>query len=91
MIKINEIKIKKINILFRENKKISLEAILDVYKNNTNKPPKKVKNKIYENQYVLIIIPEIKQVNKVWIKIINPILNGLFRKYIINDNKIINK
>lgn len=57
--------------------------------NNTNKPPKKTKNKIYENQYELMIIPLNKHVNIVWIKIINPIDKGWLRNNINKENNII--
>lgn len=86
IIKIN---IKKINI-FNLNNDLnnSLEAILDTYMNKTNNPPKKVNIRIYENQYVLIIIPDNKQVNMVCNKIINPIVNGLFKNNIIIEIEI---
>lgn len=37
----------------------------------------------------MIIIPEIKQINKVWIKIINPMERGWFINNIIKEIKVI--
>lgn len=46
--------------------------------NRTSIPPKKIKNKTYENQNLLAISPVIKQICNVWINSINPIAKGWF-------------
>lgn len=46
--------------------------------NNTNTPPRKIKNNTYENQNLLAINPVSKQICNVWINNINPIANGWF-------------
>lgn len=61
--------------------------------NNTNIPPKKTKNIIYENQNVLVISPDIKQINVVWTSNVNPIAKGCFMLKKIKlkiNNKVIN-
>lgn len=45
---------------------------------------------MYENQYVLIIIPDNKHINNVCIRIINPIDKGWFKKIITIDKISIN-
>lgn len=44
--------------------------------NRTNIPPKKMRNKVYENQKDLFIKPVIKQIKNVWISNVNPIAKG---------------
>lgn len=53
------IKIKNINRIFKliENLNISFEAIDVIYINKINIPPRKIKNKEYENQNVFVRIP----------------------------------
>lgn len=64
---------------------ISLEAKLEIYTKRTISPPKKIKNRIYENQF----IPVTTQINVhriiVWAKIININITGwdLFIKVIL--------
>lgn len=58
--------------------------------NKTNIPPKKIKNKIYENQNLSNIIPVIKQIKIVWINSMNPIANGCFNWENIIVNNINN-
>ena len=40
--------------------------------------PKNNKNKIYENQNLFVINPDIKQTNVVWISKVNPMAKGCF-------------
>ena len=58
--------------------------------NNTNIPPTKIKNKIYENQNLLVINPVIQQIVTVWINNIIPILNGWLICIKINLNNKVN-
>lgn len=46
--------------------------------NKTNIPPKNTRKRIYENQNLLVIKPEVKQTSVVWISKVNPIAKGCF-------------
>lgn len=63
-----------------------MEAIDVIYINKINIPPKKIKNKEYENQKDLFIIPENKEIKIVCIISINPIDKGCFMKKKIKEN-----
>lgn len=70
------IKIKEIIVNFIDSVNISFEAKEVTQIKSTNIPPKKIKNKIYENQNVLENNPVIKQIKNVWINNNIPIANG---------------
>lgn len=66
--------------------KISFDAKEVIYINKISIPPKKIKNKEYENQKLILNDPVIKEIIKVWIIKINPIDKGWF----INKNENLN-
>lgn len=82
MIKIKKIKKNKQKevIIFKliENLNISFEAIEVIYINKISIPPKKIKNKEYENQKDLVNKPVKRAIEIVWIINKIPIDNGWF-------------
>lgn len=63
-------------VILTENEKDSLEAREATYINKTNIAPKKIKNRIYENQKEFNESPEVTQTIVVWSNNINPIARG---------------
>ena len=57
--------------------------------NNTSIPPRNTRNKIYENQNLLVINPDSIDTKIVWISKVNPIANGclIFMKIKLKINK----
>lgn len=92
MIKIKKIKKNKQKevIIFKliENLNISFEAIEVIYINKISIPPKKIKNKEYENQKDLVNKPVKRAIEIVWIINKIPIDNGWFIKEKENEEII---
>lgn len=88
---ITKVESKKINSDTNDilNLTCSLEATLHIYTNSTISPPKKIKNKIYENQEVeeinVVIIHKFKALKM--IKITKE--TGLFNETNITETKLI--
>lgn len=65
-------------------KNFSLDATFVIYINKINIPPIITRNKMYENQNVLIINPQINEIVNVWARTIILIVTG----WVINISKI---
>lgn len=66
----------KVDVSFNEGSNFSFEASLTMYTNKTINPPRKIKNKIYENHDDFEKIQIEMHVVKVWIIIIHKIVTG---------------
>lgn len=85
----NKNKQKKVRILkLIENLNISFEAIDVIYINKINIPPKKIKNKEYENQKDFVNKPVNRAMQIVWIINKIPIDKGWFIREKENDEII---
>lgn len=85
----NKNKQKEVRILkLIENLNISFEAIDVIYINKINMPPKKIKNKEYENQKDFVNKPVNRAMQIVWIINKIPIDKGWFIKEKENDEII---
>lgn len=70
------INIVEIIVNFMEKENISLEAKEVTQMNKTNIPPRKIKNRIQENQNDLEINPVIIAIKNVWTNNVKPMARG---------------
>jgi hypothetical protein len=70
-----------------DGENISFDASLVMYINSTSIPPIMIKNRMYENQNLLYIVPLIRHTSVVWISSMSPMASGCF--ICVNINLVI--